>query len=361
MPRKGKRRTVTRGVYADSGGFEVRAIVGGHTYLARMPADSTLDELKRKRAELEHQGRSETPRTDPGTLAADAKRYLRLIQHLESWRDRETHLRAWVALFGRTYRHRLTSADVLTARVKWLAQKPKLSPKTINHRCDTLRNLYHRLDGNSAQTPCDEVSHLHVPKTPIERVSEAVILAVDAKLQEGEAKGHLRDAKTRARFRVLVSTGKRPSEVMRAQPSDVNIEARVWVPRDGKGGFSPGAYLNADQLAAWKLFIEADAWGPYNHGNFGRVIRTAGWPKHVRPYNARHSMWIAARERGVPLEDVADGAGHKDTRLTKRFYTGVLNGPLQVMSERMDGRFQGWPVVPNPDPAYNHKRTKDKQ
>ncbi len=355
MPRKGKRRTITIGVYQDSGGYEVRVVVGGVPYGARMPPDSTLEELKRKRAQLEARGRTETPRTERATLAADAPRYIRLIKHLESWQDRQAHLSAWIALYGSTMRHRITSNDVLAARVQWLQH---LAPKTINHRCDTLRHLYHLLDGKQAPTPCDDVTHLHVTKTPIQRVSDALILAVDANLQQGEARGHLRDAKTRARFRVLVSTGKRPCEVMRAQPSDVNLEARVWVPRDAKGGFSPGAYLNTDQLSAWRLFIEAKAWGPFNHGNFSRVIRTAGWPAGVRAYNARHTTWITARERGVPLQDVADGAGHRDTRLTKRFYTGVLNGPLQAMSEALDGRFQGWPVVPESAPAPNLQKTK---
>ncbi len=44
-----------------------------------------------------------------------------------------------------------------------------------------------------------------------------------------------------------------------ARPEDVNLEARVWVPRDAKGGYSPGVYLNDDMLAAWTLFIEARA------------------------------------------------------------------------------------------------------
>ncbi len=349
-------KILTTGIYQDSGGYEVRVVVGGVPYLARMPKDSTLDELKRKRAQLEAQGRTETPRAARGTLAADAPRYIRLIKHLESWKDRNAHLAAWILLYGATMRHRITGNDVLAARVRWLALQ--LSPKTINHRCDTLRNLYRRLDGTHTPTPCDDIDHLPVPKTPIQRVSDALILAVDAQLQAGEAKGTLRDAKTRARFRVLVSTGKRPCELMRAQPSDVNLAVRVWVVRDAKGGFSPGAYLNDDQRAAWQLFIDADAWGPYNHGNFSRVIRTAGWPVGVRAYNARHTTWITARERGIPLEDVADGAGHRDTRLTKRFYTGVLNGPLQAMSEALDGRFQGWPVVPESVPAPNAQKTK---
>lgn len=350
MPRVGRRRTVARGVYRDSGGYEVRVTVGGTPYSARMPSDSTLDELKKRRAQLESAGRTETPRAERGTLAADAVKYIRLIKHLESWKDREAHLKAWTARLGSARRHRITAADVLAARIAWLK---KLSPKTVNHRCDTLRNLYRRLDGKRAPTPCDEIDPLPVPKTPIQRISNALILLVDANLQAMEAKrtGPPWNAKTRARFRVFVSTGKRPCEIMRAQPGDVNLEARVWVPRDAKGGFSPGAYLNDDQLAAWQLFIEADAWGPYSTGAFARTLRSAGWPEGVRPYQARHTTWITASERGIDLEDISVGAGHTDTRMTRRVYVPVLHSRLQRLGEALEGRFQGWPVVPASDPS----------
>ncbi len=348
MPRKGKRTTISRGIYRDSGGYEVRVVVGGVPYSARMPSDSTLAELKAKRADIEATGRTETPRAERGTLRAAVPAYLRLTAHLASVDDLEDHLTAWCKELGDVQRHRITDRDVLSVRNLWISAG--LSPKTVNNRVGTLRNLYRRLDGKTAKTPCDDVAPLHVPKTPIQRVNDELVLSVDAALQQHEHNGWLRDAKTRARFRVFVSTGKRPIEIMRAKPTDVDLVHRVWVPRDAKGGFCPGVYLNDDQLAAWTLFIEANAWGPYNHGNFGRVIRSCGWPANVRPYQARHSMWIAATERGIPLEDISTGAGHKDMRLTRRVYTGILNGPLQRMSERMDGRFSGFPVVPQSAP-----------
>lgn len=348
MPRHGRRITIAKGIYRDgaSGPYEVRITVGGHPYAARMPADSTLNELKAKRAELENIGRTATPRAEYGTLRADVTRYLNLIQHLSTWRDRATHLNAWCELLGEIPRHRIRATDVLFAREQW--QRDGMAPKTINHRCDTLRQMFHRLDGKRAPTPCDDVTHLKVPKTIIQRVDDAVIVSVDQKLQERERNPRLAfdGAKTRARFRVFVSTGKRPCEIMRAQPGDVNLKARVWVPRDAKGGYCPGVYLNDDQLEAWKLFIKADAWGKYNHGNFGRVIRSAGWPADVRPYQARHTTWITASERGIDLADVSVGAGHKDLRMTRRMYVPVLNSRLQRLGEALDGRFGGWPVVP---------------
>lgn len=351
MPRKGNRSTVTRGVYKDSGGFEVRIVVGGQPYSSRMPLDSTLNELKAKRAELAKQGHTDTPLPERGTLKHAVPTYLRLVAHLASVDDLEDHLNAWCDEIGHVQRHRITDRDVLATRNLWLARK--LSPKTVNNRVGTLRNLYRRLDGKRARTPCDEVEPLPVPKTPIQRVSDAAILAVDAELQKHEAAGTLRNAKTRARFRVLCSTGKRPIELMRALPLDVNIEARVWVPRDAKGGYCAGVYLNDEQRAAWELFIAADAWGSFNLGAFARTIRSCGWPAKVRPYQARHSTWMAASERGVDLADIAAGAGHTDARLTRRMYVPVLNSRLQRLGEALDGRFQGWPVVPISAPDQN--------
>lgn len=351
MPRKGRRHTVAKGIYRDSGGFEVRIVIGGVPYSTRLPLDSTIAELKRARAQLEAQGRTATPRQLRGTLRSDAVAYLRLVKHLASWDDREDHLNAWIVEYGDVFRHRLTDADVLAARVKWLAKGR--APKTINHRVDTLRNLYHRLGDRRAWTPCDDIAPLPVPKTPIQRVPDQTILDIDAELQRRERSGMLKDARTRARFRVLVSTGKRPCEVMRAQSGDVNLTARVWVPRDAKGGYCPGVYLNADMFSAWTLFVESGAWGPFNHGAFARTLRAAGWPADVRIYQARHSTWIAASERGIDLHDIAIGAGHTDPRLTRRMYVPVLNSRLQRLSEALDGRFNGFPVVPDSDPDPN--------
>lgn len=85
MPRKGKRRTIATGISQDSGGYEVRGGGGGAPYASRrMPKDSTRDELRRKRAQLEAHGHTTTPRAERGTLAADALRYLKLIKYLES-------------------------------------------------------------------------------------------------------------------------------------------------------------------------------------------------------------------------------------------------------------------------------------
>jgi integrase len=145
-------------------------------------------------------------------------------------------------------------------------------------------------------------------------VSNALILAVDLKLQEHEQDGKhgtLKDGKTRARFRVLMSHGRRHREIMRTQKGDVNLEARVWVPRDAKGGFTPGLYLNDDQLAAWTFFDAVDAYGDFNLGSFSRTLRSAGWPTDIPVYQGRHTFGITVSEAGVDLADVGTLLGHR--------------------------------------------------
>lgn len=343
MPRKGKRRKIAKGVYIDSGGYEIRATVGGHTYYARQPLDSTPAERKSARDALIAQGKTETPRAERGTLRADTPKYLTLVAALASIKNRKAHLDHWCQRIGDLSRNRIARKHVLEARAAWLAEQ--IAPRTINHRVETLRHLYRTLDGTRNKTPCDDVKPLPIPRTPIRHVDNETILKVDAELQRRE-NGHWFSAKTRARFRVLVSTGRRPSEIMRAEKGDVDLTRRVWLVRDGKGGWSPGLYLNDDMLAAWTLFLEADAWGEYNTGSFAVTIRRCGWPSDVRPYNARHSTWITASERGADLADIAAGAGHTDTRMTRRHYVPVLNSRMQRLGELLEGRFGGFPVVP---------------
>lgn len=360
MPRKGKRLTIERAIYRDGpdGPYEVRVMIGGFEYRDRMPADATLPELRSKRAALESVGHTDTPRAAHGTVAKGVPSYLRLKAHLATVDDLADDLRAWCQRVGHLQRHRLTARDVLAARAAWLADG--LSPKTINDRVGTLRNYLRVLDGKQTMTLFDEIDPLPVVRTPIRRVSTQTILDVDHNLQMHEQDGKhsvLKNQKTRARFRVLVSTGRRPIEIMRAEPGDVDLSARVWVPRDAKGGYTPGLYLNDDALAAWQLFVQADAWGPFNLGSFVRTLRSAGWPADLKVYQARHTIGMSLSEAGVDLDDVGPLLGHKaGSRMTRQHYVPVLNSRIQRAAEAINGRFLGWIVGPTLPPDRKRKK-----
>jgi integrase len=280
----------------------------------------------------------------PGSFERDARRYVKdFTTHLASAKSRRLEVDTWIKAFGDKARGAIKSGDVAKVRAQWHAEG--LAPKTINNRVNTLRHMYRMLDGKRAWTPCDDFDPMEVHKTPIRFVTNDVILAVDEKFQRLEQAGTLRSSKARARFRVVVSTGRRPSEIMRTEPGDLDLARRVWLPRDGKGGFSPGVYLTDDMLAAWELFIEAKAWGWYNTGRQAQYMRDAGWPEDVKPYNARHTVGITLSEAGADLDDVGAMMGHRRRETTRKHYVPVLNSRMQRTSELLTGRFKGWPTV----------------
>jgi integrase len=286
--------------------------------------------------------RTRGPAKTRGTLAADAERYYREIGHLASWRERRSEIRAWVALYGPQQRYRLTPAQVTSARRTWLAAGVK--PKTINHRVDALRHLFRTF--RDRETPCDEIDPLPVPKQPIRTVEVETIRAVYRGLLAGEQRGTLRTAKTRARFAILASCGVRPSELMRAQPSDVDLDRRIWRTRDGKGGQRPGGlYLYDDLLFAWTLFIQADAWGPFETSAFARTLREAGWPADMRPYALRASVGVELSDRGADFADVAAMLGHTRPDTTRTHYVPIRGGRMQAAGERLSGRLAWHSIV----------------
>lgn len=289
-------------------------------------------QLEKRHPQPEHRGQS-------GTLATDAARYYPLIKHLADWVSRRSEIRAWLKTpLGAKPRHTITRDDVRTVIGQWRTQRKPVAVKSVNNRVTALRNLYRVLDGDDAPTPCDAVKPLKGgPKTPPVVVNAETVNAVAWRLAASTAMHAARD---RAVLMVLASTGKRPCEVERAQPTDVDTLRRVWAVRDAKGGWSEGVYLNDEMVIAWEAFIAADAWGKIPD-HFPRRLRLAGWPAGVRVYNLRHSTWITASERGADLSDIQVGCGHRNLATTRLHYVPVLRSRMQKLSELLEGRF-GW-------------------
>jgi site-specific recombinase XerD len=73
-----------------------------------------------------------------------------------------------------------------------------------------------------------------------------------------------------------------------------------------------------------------------------RRLYAAGWPKDVRPCQARHSMALEMGERGIDLADVSAVLGHRQITTARKHYAPVLVSRLKDASERLAGRFDGW-------------------
>jgi integrase len=332
------------------GGFVVRASVYGvPSTETRFDADATLTALKRFRTEETIRLRARAG-TSPGrgTFDADVVHYLASITHLASHSSQSAELHAWGARFGARRRHQLAAADVRAAVTAWHAAK--VAPKTIANRLHTLRRLYRVLDGPDVRTPADGVRGPQIHQVPPVRIPDATIRAVVRVLEQREGPTMRLGQKNRARFLVEATTGRRPSEIMRAQPDDVDLVHRVWRPRDGKGGWSPGIALNDEMLLAWQLFISADAWGAYRTGSLARLLRRCGWPAGVRVYHLRHTIGITLTELGVDLRDVAEHLGHKRLETTRKIYAPVQAGRQARVSALLDGRFRASPQSNNDKP-----------
>jgi integrase len=86
---------------------------------------------------------------------------------------------------------------------------------------------------------------------------------------------------------------------------------------------SEAAGVPVEQLLG-PLFVSASGARLDRHGVFRlvrRLARAAGIPQWERlsPHSLRHAFATAAREEGVPLEDVQDAMGHADPRTTRRY------------------------------------------
>lgn len=334
-------RRIRKSVYRDKYGDRAVAIAAGQRREKRFPFGTSADTIDRWLRDTRHTLRASKPVVPRGTLQADAERYFRTVQDLASFVQRRSEIRAWVkaielVLPRHANRSQIDQPHVREIRGHWLSQG--VAPKTINNRVFALQHLYRTLDGKHCRTPCDDLKPLPVHKRPAVRIDDVIVRAIYQQLLEQERTGKLRDHKTRARFMVFASTGHRPSEIGRAQVGDVDLERRLWIPRDGKGGYCPGVYLNDDMLEAWTVFIDADAWGWFDNGSFAQVIRNAGLPAHLTPYQLRHTVGIAMSESGVDLKDIGDHLGHKRIETTRRHYVPVLGSRLQRASELLTGR-----------------------
>jgi integrase len=288
------------------------------------------------------------PRIAPqGRLDADVAHYLthQKVQLVKSsYASLVCELKAWIEPFGHLRRELLTREMVLEQRRRWLTEprggplarkgtreaRPH-APKTCNHRVRALRGLYHFLDGSKAPTPCDDIPKLNEPEADPKFVSVATVKAVYKRLT---------DPKTRARFMVLVASGQRPAQLMRATPDDVDLDRGVWLVRPAKGGKAIPVILTDDMVVAFATFAEADAWGDYDTSDHAKRLYAAGWPVGTRPYNAKHTVAIALGEAGVSWEDMRDWFGHRDVKTT-RIYAGHILARTRATAEHLEGRI-GW-------------------
>lgn len=338
---RGRRVRLEQGLYADSSGLSAVVKVGRVQREKRFPDDTDLAELRRWRSQtrtelLDERQSQATQRADPRGFARSAAAYLKRRKGRPGQKSDRSHLKAWIAVLGATRRHLVTRVDVERAITDW--RNLGKSESTIRHRVRVLRELYQSLDGKDVAHPARGLvlpraarpAPIPVPRSTIQAVAESLEVGLR------HAKGYGDDPTlSRARFLVYATTGQRPSQIGRAKPGDVDLERRVWFVRTAKGGNPIPLPLNDDMVAAWQVFVAANAWGPFSPSALAKVLRRHGWPAGVDPYMLRHTFAIDLLLSGADLGDVQGLLGHQSIQTTRQYYAPIL---LSRLTKTVAGR-----------------------
>lgn len=348
-----KRRTrLEEGIYEDAYGIAATVKVGKVQREGRWPHGTDREIIRswriQKRAELD-KDRAETPEIPRGTLRRDGDRWIERKKGMPCYPSDRSHLHAWYPKLGPMMRLSITREHVETVIAEW--RSASVAARTLRHRVRVLRELYHALDGERAPTPVDAVSLGVIPPPEPRAVSARMIKTVATKLKtyidglEERIKRKPKNVKQLtkrwtslrrhyARFLVRATTGQRPALIGRALETDVDLKRRIWFVRSGKGGNPIPLPLNADMIAAWKYFAQADAWGAFDTPNAAKRLQTYGWPKHIRPYDLRHTFAIDHLMLGADLGDLQGLLGHRQIQTTRKHYAPILTARLRHVTAK---------------------------
>jgi integrase/recombinase XerD len=222
-----------------------------------------------------------------------------------------------------------------------------LSPASVARRLAGVSSWYKFLAklGGAATNP---VAGADRPKVSRDHSATVGLTAVEVDQLLAAATADRGPARTRtvAMLSVLADLGLRVSELVGLDLDDLGHErGHRSIRFVGKGGqprrraLTPGsaaaldAYLAnravaagvpLEQLPAGPVFVTAAGARVDRHATF-RLIRrladAAGIPSaaQLSPHSLRHAFATAARDEGIPLEDVQDAMGHADPRTTRRY------------------------------------------
>jgi integrase len=384
-----------RGIRRHGAGWQASVYVTGHPRSYQLfPLETSPETMQTWRRDEKGRMRLTAPaRITKGTLAADARRYLQIVQDMPSFKSRKRDIGLWVEVYGHKSRDAITRGDVRIMRDEWHLRGPKrvwkrhqdrhggawvdvpgpLAASTVNHRLRALANLYTELGGRHAPNPAREVPELDEGDgeeygLPYELI-EAILAAMPDRGQGLRGKTRTDISLTKIRARVIAYTGLSPAEIGRLTPERVDLEAG-WVAtgrrRKGKGAWTGQRPLTPQGLDALKTFAYAGAWGKFSTSSMRQSIKRAcatvaaaveGKPggtviaamlHKFRPYDLRHSYVSEVLEKSGDLHATQLLSGHKVLRTTLRYGKRGVNPALQAALDKVKaaGGFQGLSLVP---------------
>lgn len=334
---------VARGVFRDAWGYEIRWRDRGRTRTKRMPLDVDLETLRKYREAKVRISTQQKHRAE-GSFARDVRNFLARRKGFASHGADRSHLRCWLPRFRRASRFDVTREAIAAQLGAW---RLRYSARELRHRWRILSQLFEAMD-QQYPNPCKGIKLPAIPKPRPRSVSDQLLRTVADNLRRSEVTGRLHDSKTRGRFLVLATTGQRPAQMKRTKPADIDLERRMWFVEPAKGDNGTVVYLNDEQLAAWRVFISANAWGRYDTPSFTKTLRRNGWPAGVRPYIMRHSVGLSLSEHGADLGDIQAHMGHASPTTT-RIYVPTVLARLRAASAKLEGRLSHASGTPGSD------------
>ena len=255
-------------------------------------------------------------------------------------------------------RHTIDTDELRQQVVAWEAEG--LAASTINHRLSALSQLYKVLDGEDSHNPVARIRRVREPQAKPDGRSPETIQRVFTAL-ERRVKAQNRGWRTLARLKVIALTGMRHSQVMRLEADHFYLDHDppfALVVDPGKDGEPHAKPLTQDGVDAFRLFVQAEAWGQFSqpsvYKSWKAACEEAGVP-FFNPYKLRHSVRDRAPVQGMDLADVQELMGHKSAKTTQR-YAMVAPKKLAAAAELLHHAWHpGQPAEATPASASKAK------
>jgi integrase len=222
------------------------------------------------------------PRARSGTFASEAVDYLRAVSAMPSYSDRARDIDRWSVLFGPRSPLSIEPHEIRAALEAWKADG--LAAGTLRHRRAALAHFFTVLYPDEPN-PVAKVPAPRPPQPEARGLPWAIVERLLAALPDRgrAAKGEKRPAasQTKARLRVIATTGLPHAQLARLTPDDVDwLARRVYVLPRRKGAGTRGRWLPVTPAAieALRELDRVGAWGPFRHEamwqSFQRARRT---------------------------------------------------------------------------------------
>jgi len=351
-----KRTKIAEGIWKDASGLSGVVKARGIQRERRFPLGTSLRTIQDWRERERLAIKDQRPRAKRGTFAQDIDRYLDTLgDRPRRKKERTQQLAWWAQRFGRLRRDEIDAPMIRAALVELRETR---SASTCNKYRIALSHLWHTLDGRDARNPLRDVKAFDEPEPePRNLPPDLVTRILDAMRDNGQGlKGQrrARGSKTKARFRVMATTGLAPASIMRLTPADLHLDAQaIYVRRRQKGKGAAGGLvpIRAEAVAAFRAFIAVDAFGPWSTHSARMVWKRACVAVArqqttteeerrllicARPYDLRHTFGTFLLERTGSLETTRELLQQRSLKTTKRYIRAAIPAHLRAAIERTE-------------------------